>query len=366
MATKKIVFNTATLPTLSLAMIVKDESENLKRLLPLVKGMIDEIIVVDTGSTDDSREVAKSFGANVYEFPWNGSFSDARNESLKYCTKDYILWLDADDHIERQDISKLKWFIKNNNGKAIFLGLVDKRWDRDFHSLQMRLFPNHNDLQFTGKIHEQISFSIENKGIKYATCDVSVYHLGYNSKESITAKLERNLVILLQELENDKDNFLIGINAAKTLIGLGKQKEAEPIIDHALDLIREDRSKVSTENEFIAILTKLNMLTTFARHVEIMPLLDEFKIRFEHLPMFRFTYGEACFKFKDYKNAYKYLLQLKEGKINLGLIPVDAQTVLRNMTILLLASSLNVGDFLTAEACIRKMINDPEFTVKKG
>lgn len=366
MTTKKIVFNTATLPTLSLAMIVKNESENLKRLLPLVKGMIDEIVIVDTGSEDDSKEVAKSFGAKVYDFPWNDSFSDARNESLKYCTKDYIIWLDADDHIERQDISKIKWFIKNNPDRAIFLALVDKRWDRDFQSIQLRVFPNHKGLQFSGKIHEQISFSVEQNDVGYATCDVSIYHLGYSSSEAIVEKLERNLKILLDDLKVDKDNFLNGVNAAKTLIGLSRPKEAEPVIDHCLELIRQGKTGVSTENEFIAILTKLNMLTTFNKHIEIMPLLDEFKSKFEHLPMYRFTYGEAAFKFKDYKTAYKYLLLLKDGKLNLGLIPVDAQTVLRNMIILLLASALNVGDFVTAESCIRKIINDPEFEVKKG
>lgn len=362
---RKVVFNSTALPSLSLAMIVKNESEHLKKLLPIVRGMVDEIIIVDTGSTDDTKQIAESFGANIYDFPWNDNFSDARNESLKYCTKDYIFWLDADDYIERQDIAKLKWFIQDNLGKAIFLNLVDKRYDRSFQSVQLRVFPNHKDLQFIGKVHEQISFAVEKQDIKYATCDVNIIHFGYTSPEAITEKLERNLRILLADWQTNKDDFLTTINTAKSYIGLGAMLEAETFVDHALTLIRENRTKVSVENEFIAVLTKLNLLTNFNRHHEILPLMEEMKLRYDKLNMFKLTYGEILFKFKQYEPAYKYLLPLKTGTLNLGLIPVDAQTLMKNLTILLLATSLNIGDFATAETCIRMVVNDPAFTIKR-
>lgn len=365
MATKKIIFNSSSLPTISLAMIVKNESENLKRLLPIVQGVVDEIVVVDTGSTDDSKQVAESFGATVYDFIWCDDFSAARNESISKCTKDYILWLDADDHMERQDIAKLKWFIKDNLGKAIFVGLLDKRYDRDFQSIQLRVFPNHQDLKFSGKVHEQISFSVETSGKKYATCDITIFHLGYESHEAIMEKLGRNLQILLKEIEDKPDSFLDLVNISKTLIGISRGDEASPYIERALDLIRMNNTKVSTENEFLAILTKLNMLNSSGRHSEIIGFMDEFKARLEHLPMFRITYGEVAFKFKDYAKAYKYLLPLRDGRMNLGMIPIDAQNLLKNMTILLLAASLAIGDFRTSEACIRKIIADDTYQIKR-
>jgi glycosyltransferase involved in cell wall biosynthesis len=365
MATKKITFNASSLPSLSLAMIVKNESENLKRLLPIVEGVVDEIVIVDTGSTDDTKQVAESFGATVYDFPWCDDFSAARNESLRKCTKDYILWLDADDQIERQDISKLKWFIKDNLGKAIFLGLFDKRYDRDFQSIQLRAFPNNKELKFSGKVHEQISFSAEALGIKYATCEITVYHLGYLSYEAIAQKLERNLKILLNEVENNPNQFFDLVNIAKTLIGLKRGNEASPYVERALNLIRIDKTNVSRESEFLAILTKLTLLSSSIVKEELVGFMEEFKPRFEHLPMFRYTYGEVAFKFRDYATAYKYLLPIKNGKLNLSMMPVDANALLQNLTLLLLSSSLAIGDFKTAEVCISRMILDDEYKIKR-
>src|SRR4051794_40673333 len=82
---------------LSLCMIVKNESKHLANCLESVEGVVDEIIIVDTGSTDDTVEIAKSYGAKVYHYEWNDNFSDARNESIKYATGDWILVLDADE-----------------------------------------------------------------------------------------------------------------------------------------------------------------------------------------------------------------------------------------------------------------------------
>src|SRR5471030_2615411 len=86
----------------SLCMIVKDEEEYLPRCLYSINDIVDEIIIVDTGSSDKTVEIAKSYGAKVYYFKWNSNFSEARNESLKYATKDWILILDADDELRTE------------------------------------------------------------------------------------------------------------------------------------------------------------------------------------------------------------------------------------------------------------------------
>ncbi len=93
----------------SLCMIVKNEEDYLPQCLESIKDIVDEIIIVDTGSTDKTVKIAESYGAKVYYFKWNNNFSEARNESLKYATKDWILILDADDelHSEYQENLKL-------------------------------------------------------------------------------------------------------------------------------------------------------------------------------------------------------------------------------------------------------------------
>ena len=86
--------------TLSLCMIVRDEEEMLPGCLAPLRDVVDEIVVVDTGSTDATVEIAESFGARVVHFPWNGSFADARNVSIDAATGDWIMYLDADEHME--------------------------------------------------------------------------------------------------------------------------------------------------------------------------------------------------------------------------------------------------------------------------
>lgn len=97
--------------TISLCMIVKNEEKVLSKCLESVQGIVDEIIIVDTGSTDKTLDVAKKYTDKIYYFDWISDFSAARNESLKYANSDYILILDADEYLEegvnlQEDIKK--------------------------------------------------------------------------------------------------------------------------------------------------------------------------------------------------------------------------------------------------------------------
>jgi GT2 family glycosyltransferase len=92
----------------SLTMIVRDEQQNLPRCLESVRGLFDEIVVVDTGSVDRTKEIARSFGAKVFDFVWVDDFAAARNEALKHATGDYAFWLDADDVVEPAEREKLR------------------------------------------------------------------------------------------------------------------------------------------------------------------------------------------------------------------------------------------------------------------
>lgn len=92
--------------SISLCMIVKNEEKVLSRCLECIKDVVDEVIIVDTGSTDKTKEIARSYTDKVYDFKWVDDFSKARNYSFSKATKDYILWLDADDVVLEKDIEK--------------------------------------------------------------------------------------------------------------------------------------------------------------------------------------------------------------------------------------------------------------------
>lgn len=89
--------------TISICMIVKNEEDVLGRALKSVQGIADEIIIVDTGSTDSTKEIASSYTNKIYDFEWCDDFSKARNYSFSKATKDYCMWLDADDVILEED-----------------------------------------------------------------------------------------------------------------------------------------------------------------------------------------------------------------------------------------------------------------------
>src|SRR3989344_5938628 len=99
--------------TISLCMITKDEEKYLEQCLSSVNSLVDEIIIVDTGSNDKTKEIAKKFKAKVFDFKWIDDFSAARNESLKHATKDWILVIDADEIIEQKGLNIIKNAIEN-------------------------------------------------------------------------------------------------------------------------------------------------------------------------------------------------------------------------------------------------------------
>jgi len=95
-------------PLLSAAIIVRDEAEFLHACLSSIKGVCDEIVVVDTGGSDDSREVARSFGADIGFYEWNNDFAAARNASLEMATGEWILYIDADEQLVELDVDSAR------------------------------------------------------------------------------------------------------------------------------------------------------------------------------------------------------------------------------------------------------------------
>jgi glycosyltransferase involved in cell wall biosynthesis len=104
--------------TLSLCMIAKNEEKQIARCLGSAKNFVDEIIVVDTGSNDRTVEIAKQFGAKVVSHEWKDDFSDARNVSLEHASGDWILVIDSDETISKEDLEKIRQLIKDENGDA--------------------------------------------------------------------------------------------------------------------------------------------------------------------------------------------------------------------------------------------------------
>src|SRR5690348_1668753 len=187
--------------TVSLCMIVKDEEEMLPGCLEAVASGVDEIVVVDTGSTDRTVEIAESFGAKVVYFPWNGSFSDARNVGLDAATGDWLFYLDADEHLVPGDARKIR-------------RLLGRTWREGFHlvetnytgtdetgtavtHLALRIFRNRPEYRFEGRIHEQKSGRMPTfLPERFEATTIGIRHYGYlKSRISAKEKSRRNIEI---------------------------------------------------------------------------------------------------------------------------------------------------------------------------
>lgn len=188
-------------PLLSLCMIVKNEAQNLPHCLNDIQSVVDEIIVVDTGSSDNTVEIAKASGAQVYRYGWQNDFSAARNASIEHAAGDYILWLDADDRISpdtRNKLLDLKKGLSFNFFQAYALKVVCKNsLGESAHYYQIRIFPNNEKIRFKGAVHEQVLTSIRNSRIQVIQKEIEIEHTGYDRPEDSVNKAERNLSILL-------------------------------------------------------------------------------------------------------------------------------------------------------------------------
>ncbi len=146
--------------SLTLCMIVKNEAENLPRCLESVRSVVDEIVLVDTGSTDQTVAIAQSFGAKVYSFAWTGDFSAARNESLQHATRDWILVLDADEVLVAEVVPLLKQAIQQPDYLVINLLRHEIGAVQSPYSLVSRLFRKHPAIQFSRPYHAMIDDSV--------------------------------------------------------------------------------------------------------------------------------------------------------------------------------------------------------------
>ncbi len=195
---------------LSLSMIVKNEEANLRECLESVAGIVDEIVLVDTGSTDSTLKIAEEFNATIYHFDWINDFSAARNFALSKSTGDWILYLDADERLVRRSKSELLNIVKKDTllGVNCLINNVDEVTGTPKFMKYIRLFHNSQNISFTGKAHEQIEASLNANNYSVVNSKIEIIHLGYNvDNAGLKEKANRNLLPLLAEYQSNPSSY---------------------------------------------------------------------------------------------------------------------------------------------------------------
>lgn len=230
---------------LSLCMIVRDEEATLRRCLASVIGVVDEIILVDTGSRDRTVAIAKALGAVVYSFTWCDDFAAARNESLKYAQGDWILVLDADEVLVPKCVPALRQAMQQEETIAITL-LREELGTTHPHSPLSRVFRRHPAITFTRPYHELIDDSVtallqqEQHWRVVALPDIAIQHTGYQTATIAQRhKSDRARTIMEGYLKNHPDDTYICSKLGALYADLGDPSQGLALLQRGVSTATE-------------------------------------------------------------------------------------------------------------------------------
>jgi len=285
-------------PTVSLCMIVKNEEAFLEGCLDSVQGAVDEIVIVDTGSTDRTLEIASRYGARILHHPWTGNFSEARNVGLDAATSDWTLVLDADERLADGQADQLRNLLENDASAGYSLTIDNLVGEEARKGRQVatvfRLFRNRPDVRFEGRIHEQVILSAQKTGLKTYPSTVHILHLGYTKTAMESRdKLNRNLDLLERQLAEEPENPYVHYNLGQTLKMMGKLDEARARFEEALRRLKAngaDRGIPYYANLYFALSDTLRLLEDFEA---ARLLLEEGLAIYPDFPDLHFTLGSV-------------------------------------------------------------------------
>jgi glycosyltransferase involved in cell wall biosynthesis len=300
---------------LAACIIAKNEEENLPRLLKSIKGKFDEIVLVDTGSTDRTKEIAKSYGCRVVEHEWNG-FADARNRAVKEVSidADWLWHFDADFELEEEEYKKAITYLKNLKNSpidGILIGVKNFSSTGEIKALSSHIFIHKPGIEWKGKIHETPKVK------RVVGIPIFVNHYGYADAKTLLQKAKRNYELLLEELDkldkNSKDYLIKLFYIAQTTAILSYEDASflEKVKETALEFLSKIEGR---EKEFGFFATYIyNYLLNVLSRLGEEDLLEEYlrKIIDNSIPV-PDLYLRAYFFFMEKENKKDAFVSLKK------------------------------------------------------
>lgn len=224
---------------LSGALIVRDESRFLGACLASIRDVVDEIVVVDTGSVDDSVDIARRHGARVIHHRWRDDFAEARNVALEAAIGEWILYVDADERLSGADRATVERLLTGAPEVAFRVLLAPDLVSTPY--LEYRLWRHDPRIRFQGQIHEKVTPAIGAvavaDGRPISDCQLRLTHHGYEGDQA--HKHLRNLPLLRAELPREPDNLFNRHHLARVLRGLGEDDEAALVLADAVEVARQ-------------------------------------------------------------------------------------------------------------------------------
>ncbi|MHC1745256.1 MAG: glycosyltransferase [Syntrophobacteraceae bacterium] len=298
-----------TPPSISLCMIVKNEEHYLPGCLSSAAPYVNEIVVVDTGSSDRTVEIAQTFGARVYHFEWINDFSAARNESLRHATGDWVLQLDADERLNLLGSPEALKEAASASGVDAYVVLIRCHHREGSHSTysvnhNLRFFRRLPGIRYEREVHESVELFLRRAGAATANASFMIEHEGYDvSGSTLTRKLERNLAILQQYVQRSPDDPYGLYYLGNTYKAMGRDQESLQALELSLQQEGAPESlKAMTLNAmnltYLATGDFNKTIETSEKSLQIVPNQNTA----------RYFLGAAFFNKKQYQESLPHLL----------------------------------------------------------
>ncbi|WP_368654378.1 glycosyltransferase [Ornithinibacillus sp. 4-3] len=297
---------------LSVCMIVKNEERVIERCLQSIQGIADEIIIVDTGSEDDTKEIASKYTEQVYDFIWVNDFAKARNYAASKATGDWILALDADEYVDRESFEKFKEKLAIKppqheiNGIEI-VSFIGNNASQTALNRHIRFYKNNGLIEYYRSIHEELRHQDETKS-EIGLINLTLYHTGY-MKDTVKEKQksDRNLSILLKQKDKKAiDYFYIG----NEYNSLGDTEKA--IINYQKAFIKRNNVLVDWLKKLFIYL--IDALYREKRYKEALEVISDCEEMYPNYADYKYYKGLIYYTQKERKRAkavFEYILKNK-------------------------------------------------------
>ncbi len=312
------------MPYISACVIVRNEEKNLPRWLKCMSALADELVVVDTGSTDKTVEIARQAGAKVYSFSWINDFAAAKNYAIEQAMGKWIIFLDADEYIRTHDYDKVIKIIKKYDADKSIIGFVNplinidsSRNDAYISTVeQIRIFRKLPPLRYVGAIHEMLQYSGDGKKSMPLIDDYTIYHTGYSS-QLMPDKYKRNLKMLEMSINKYGKRIMDNFYLADCYYGL---RQYEKAIQCAKAYLNDERILGEESRPYGILIQSMifldyplsEILTWVRKAMTEFPYGAEFKIMEGYAREAAGEYANAVLCFDEAEKLYK---ESKAGKI---------------------------------------------------
>jgi tetratricopeptide (TPR) repeat protein len=281
---------------LSAALIVRDEGAHLDACLASIADLVDEIVVVDTGSTDDSVAIAERHHAVVAHEAWRDDFATPRNRSLELASGEWILYIDADERVAPGDHAAVREMLGGTSDHAAYrVRFIPRVGWTPFH--EYRLFRNHPDIRFRAGIHEMIVPAVnavaERDGLRVSKTDaLTIEHVGYEGNQD--RKYDRDEPMLLAGLEAHPERIFYYDHLARIYEGRGDSERAVAMWKRGIDAVRA-RGGAQHDDRLVYIDLIVHLVARDETGGEFESLLAEALERFPSVPPLELAAGSCEF-----------------------------------------------------------------------